>query len=270
VRIKGKEAQYWEGVAKSGRNTAFSNKILAENKKRIYLDLIARWVDIQENHLILKTDLFAEAFCLEQFFYDIASARNVVGIDISAEIVKKARTQAARYGKDGSRFLCCDLRHLPLQDGSIDIIISDSSLDHFSTEVEIAAALNELGRVLKAGGILVLSIDNKNNLTYLPYFMVKIGMRLKLTPYFVGRSMSLSRLRQTLEAKGLKVVESTAIFHYPHPDRLVRGTERLLCRVGSAKLDNLIRKTLAGLENLGRYRTRYLTGRYIAVKAVKL
>ena len=68
---------------------------------------------------------------------------------------------------------------------------------------------------------------------------------------------------------GMTVEESTAIFHYPHPDMLVRGLERLLRKLSGHRLDGAIRKGLSLLDKLEGRRSKYLTGRYIAVKAVK-
>jgi len=269
MSIKGKEAEHWEQVAREWPVKGYSNALLAEYKKKTYLGLISRWTQITDHQKILKTDLFAEAFDVEEFLFDITSAKDVIGIDISAEIVKGAKSQAERHGADGSRYICCDVRHLPLEADTVDIVISDSSLDHFVSVEDISAALGEIRRVLKAGGILVLTMDNKNNLTYPPYFVFRIWMRLGLAPYFIGRSLSISQLKHTLEKIGLDVEESTAIFHYPHPDGLVRWLERSLSKLSSGKLDNTIRRGFNWLGKLEGKRTKYITGRYIAVKAVK-
>jgi len=265
-----KEAEHWGQVARGWPVKGYSNELLAEHKRKTYLGLIARWTEVTDKQRILKTDLFAEAFGLEQFLFDAVPVNsNVVGIDISAEIVEQAKRQARQRGMDAGKYLCCDVKQLPLRDNSIDLVISDSTLDHFPSEGDIVTALKELGRVLRDGGILILTIDNKSNLTYPPYFIVRLWMKLGLSPYFIGRTLSLSKLRHTLEEIGLSVEGSTAILHYPHPDGLVRWLERSLRRLSRGKLDNAIRKGLASLNRLEGSRIRYLTGRYIAVKAVK-
>jgi SAM-dependent methyltransferase len=265
----GKQARYWEQIARLWPVKGYSNSLLAEHKKRVYLGLIDRWVSIADHQTILKTDLFAEAFGLEQFLFEIKPAKNVIGIDISAEIVKLAKGQAGHHSADGSRYLCCDIRRLPLKDSSVDIIISDSSLDHFSSEDDIITALSELANVLRTGGIMFLTIDNRSNLTYPPYFLFRLWMKLGLTPYFVGKTLSVKKLTQTLENIGFDIEESTAVFHYPHPDIFVRLAERLCRWLGRGRLDNYIRKVLAALDSLEKKKTRYLTGRYLALKAVK-
>jgi SAM-dependent methyltransferase len=264
-----KEAEHWGEVARGWPERGYANQLMGEQKRKTYIDLINRWTKISAGQRILKTDLFAEAFGVEQFFFDIVPPKSdVVGIDVAFEIVARAKSQALKSGLKGS-YLCCDVKKLPLRDGSFDLIISDSTLDHFPTEAEITTALGELGRVLAEGGTLILTIDNQSNLTYPPYSLIKLWMKLGLSPYFIGRTLSLPRLRRALAENGLIIEENTAILHYPHPDGLVRWLERSLRYISRGRLDNAIRKTLAGLNRLEGSRTKYLTGRYLAVKAVK-
>jgi len=268
--MPGKEAEHWNEVARGWSLKGYSNELIAKHKRKTYLNLITRWADLTYSQRILKTDLFAEAFTQEQFLFEMPRTNsNVVAIDISREIVAEAKNQARQHNVDASKYLCCDVRHLPLQSNSIDLIISDSSLDHFPSEVDIITALKELARVLKIGGILILTIDNKGNLTYPPYIFTRLWMRLRLSPYFIGKTLSFAKLRNVLEEIGLNVEESTAILHYPHPDGLVRWIESSLRRVSKGKLDNSIRKTLDYLEQLDSRKVKYLTGRYLALKAVK-
>jgi SAM-dependent methyltransferase len=266
----GSTAGHWDHVAREWVQKGYSNELLAEHKKKTYLGLIARWADVAGARNILKTDLFQEASGLDQFLFDLGQVNsNIVGIDVSHEIVGMAKSRARNHGADPGKYLCCDVRHLPFRDNSISLIISDSTLDHFPDEADIITSLQELGRALQPGGILIVTMDNKSNPTYPPYIFFRLWMRLGLSPYFIGKTLSLKKLRQTLEGIGLDVEGSTAIFHYPHPDGLIRLLERSLRKLSRGKLDNTIRRGLALLDGLEGKRTRYLTGRYIAVKAIK-
>jgi len=266
----GSGAEHWDHVAREWVQKGYSNELLAEHKKKTYLDLIARWADVSNARNILKTDLFQEASGPDQFLFDLGQVNsNVIGIDVSQEIVSRAKTRAKAYSVDASKYLRCDVRHLPFRDNSISLIISDSTLDHFPGEADIVTALQELGRALRPGGVLILTLDNSSNPTYPPYIVFRLWMRLGLSPYFIGKTLSLKRLRRNLDEIGFDVAESTTIFHYPHPDGLVRLLERSLRKLSRGKLDNTIRKALALLDKLEGKRTKYLTGRYIAVKAVK-
>ena len=264
-----KEAEHWEQVAKSWSRKSYTNEILAEHKRNTYLKLISSWANVANSQMILKTDLFAEAFGPEQFLFYLRPANSIVGIDVSRNIVEQAKHQAQHHGIDSSKYLCCDIKHLPFCDNSFDLIISDSTLDHFPSEADIVIAIKELGRVLQVGGTLILTIDNKSNLTYPPFIFFRLWMKLKLAPYFIGKTLSRAKLQQALDESGLDIAESTAIFHYPHPDGLVRLLERSIRNLGQGRLNNVIRKGLAFTDWLGTKKSKYLTGRYLALKAVK-
>jgi len=262
--------EHWDQVARGWSLRSRPNELLAEHGRRTHLALLARWADVTKGGRILKTDLFEVAFGPDPFLLRLAQVNsNVIGIDISKEVVHQAKKRAEHRGVDASQYLCSDVRHLPLQDNSIDLVISDSTLDHFPSETDIVAALKELRRVLRVGGTLILTMDNKSNLTYPPYIFIRLWMRLGLAPYFIGITLSPTQLRRALEEIGFGVEESTAIFHCPHPDALVRWLERQGEGLGRGRLDNAIRKGLAFLDKLEGKRTKYLTGRYIVVKAVK-
>ena len=263
-------SEYWDQISKRTVDRRSFCPPLVEQRKRVTLGLVARWGDIKGSRGVLKTDLFEEAFHSGQILFDVARVnRNAVGIDISPDIVARARARSREYGPDLGQYVCCDVRNLPFPSDSIDLIISNSTLDHFPDERDLFAALKELGRVLCPGGTLILTIDNKSNLTYPPYFVMRLWMALGLSPFVIGRTYSLNELKSRLDSIGLSIEEATAIGHYPHPEVLVSGTVRLLHNVSRGRLDNKISKGLDFLERLGGRRTRFLTGRYLAVKAVK-
>jgi SAM-dependent methyltransferase len=268
--MSGNTSEHWNKVAETWSRRGYADELLAEHKRNTYLDLIDRWTTITHGQKILKTDLFTEASDIEQFSFEIAkTSGSVIGIDISHEIVEAARNNARKHGADDSMYLCCDVRYLPLQNDSIDLVISDSTLDHFPTEADIITALSELGRVVRTDGTLIITLDNKANITYPPYPLIRLWMKLGRTPYFIGKTLSLSKLKHSLEQAGFTVEQSTAVFHYPHPDSLVRWSERALRKIGRGKLDNVVRRVLTLLDKCEHTGIKYLTGRYIAVKAIK-
>ena len=263
-----KEAKYWDEVSRRSQQR-FARRptyeILFKHKGKAYLNLINRWTEVTKNQTILKTDLFPEAAGAAQVLFDIAPASdNVIGIDISAETVEQAKRQANQHGVDGSKYLCCDVRQLPLQNNSIDLVISDSTLDHFPTEAEIITALEELYRVMRVGGTLIITMDNKDKLGE-P--LRRLWIRLGLAPFFIGKTYSIKELQSVLKAIGFRVEETTAIVHQPM--FFLKRIIRLLHRISPGRFDPTIKKLLVSLDTLEKRRTRYLTGIYIAAKAVK-
>lgn len=264
---KNYEAKYWGQVAKKKANGQDFDVLLAEQYRRIHLDLLARWADVKSSQIILKTDLFAEALCPSRaFLSDILKINSsVIGIDISAEITSRARMNTAQYAAGSpSEYITCDARQLPFASNSFDLIVSDSSLDHFRHKNEIVIALSELSRVLKPGGILIITMDNKGNLTE-PFF--RLWIFFGLAPFFIGKTYAIKELKQELVKAGLRVMDSTAIIHNPRFFTKIIIT--FLRNIKPAIFDHWIRRGLAFGDSLESRKTKYLTAQFIAAKAVK-
>ena len=75
-----------------------------------------------------------------------------VAADLSPAMLRRARRQAARRGLDGIEFVESKAEELPLEDASADLFLSVWGLHCFP---DPAAAVAEIGRVLKPGGRLV-------------------------------------------------------------------------------------------------------------------
>jgi SAM-dependent methyltransferase len=261
------EAEYWDQVAQRRGNRQDFDELLAEQYRRVHLNLLDRWTNISSSQLVLKTDLFAEAIHPHRaFLWDILPrAGKVIGIDISGEITRRARTREREYApEEAAQFVQCSVRQLPFSGNSFDLIISDSTLDHFSRKEDIFVALSELSRVLKPGGTLIITMDNKGNLTE-PFF--RLWVSLGLYRVFVGQSYSLSELKRALMALNLEVLDSTAIIH--NPRFLARGIITLLRRLASGRFDRGLRRLLLFWDRLENRRTKNLTGLFIAAKAIK-
>jgi SAM-dependent methyltransferase len=259
--------EYWDQVAKKMAKGQDFDLLLAEQYRRVHLDLLDKWVNVSASQKILKTDLFAEALCPSRaFLWDILKTEsNLVGIDISAEIVCQARARATQYAPNSSaEYVRCDVRQLPFISNSFDLIISDSSLDHFRRKDSIITALFELSRVLKLGGTLIITMDNKNNPTE---SLFRLWISLGLAPFFSGETYSVRELEQVLARVGLHVVDDTAIIH--NPRFFTRSLIGCLRKVAPTRFDHWIRRSLVFLDSLENRKTKHLTAQFIAVKAMK-
>ncbi len=83
-------------------------------------------------------------------------ATKVVGIDLSGECVRYA-THRYRASKNLS-FAAGSCGELPIQDHSVDLVTSFETIEHHDRHQEM---LNEVKRVLKPDGILILSSPNR-------------------------------------------------------------------------------------------------------------
>jgi len=188
----------------------------------------------------------------------------VAGIDIGASPVQAAIS----YNPDLNG-MCADVRHLPFKDETFDVIVSTSTLDHFRTEKEIFASLKEIFRVLKSNGELLLTLDNPLNplvriRNALPFGLLN---RLGIVPYFVGKTLKPLEINRFLTGLQMKVEQTRVVMHVP------RVLAVILSRWAEKKTGPKVQKKflnfLLSFEGISSLPTRYQTGYFIAVKAVK-
>lgn len=88
----------------------------------------------------------------------VGASGRVIGVDMTAEMISKARSGLAKYrelsGFDNVEFRLGEIEHLPVADASVDVLISNCVLN-LSTEK--AQVWREIGRVLKPGGRVAVS-----------------------------------------------------------------------------------------------------------------
>jgi SAM-dependent methyltransferase len=81
----------------------------------------------------------------------------VTGTDLSHRAAARAGREAARRSL-GLSTAVADMRRLPFPDGRFDVVVcADNSLPHLLTEQDVHAALAEMRRVLRPGGLLLVS-----------------------------------------------------------------------------------------------------------------
>ena len=121
--------------------------------------------DIESEHY--HRYLFALQFCGGKDVLDIASgegygsfclgqvASSVVGVDANAGAVDFANRN---YLSERVSFKAGTAQSIPIADASIDVVVSFETLEHFTEHEEFAS---EVRRVLRPGGLLVISSPNR-------------------------------------------------------------------------------------------------------------
>lgn len=114
----------------------------------------------------------ARHLCRDRHVLDIASgegygsaflaqvAAGVVGVEVSADVVAHA---TANYQRDNLNFRVGDARQIPIDDSSVDVIVSFETIEHFAGHDRFLA---EIKRVLRSDGLLVISTPDRD--TYSP------------------------------------------------------------------------------------------------------
>jgi arsenite methyltransferase len=84
----------------------------------------------------------------------VGPAGRVIGVDVTLEMVTRAKENAKKAKLENVEFKHAPIERLPLDDGSVDVIISNCVMNHCADKVR---AFREVYRVLKVGGRMCIS-----------------------------------------------------------------------------------------------------------------
>jgi arsenite methyltransferase len=84
----------------------------------------------------------------------VGPAGQVTGIDMTPEMLAKARNAAKELGADNVEFVEGEIEHLPFEDGSVDVVLSNGVIDLVPDKDAVFA---EIFRVMKPGGRMQLA-----------------------------------------------------------------------------------------------------------------
>ncbi len=133
----------------------------------------------------------------------------VVGVDISEEMVRRARELVPH---DGIGFQLGDGASLqPLTDGSADLVVSFTVFQHIPDPEVIEAYIAEAGRILAPGGMLAFQWNNQANPSAWRLRRLLLRWRREAhdrhDPAFLGTTVTTARIRAAVEGAGMEVAD---------------------------------------------------------------
>lgn len=84
----------------------------------------------------------------------VGKTGKVIGVDMTEQMIEKARENARKYGHSNVEFRLGDIEELPVEDNSVDYVVSNCVINLAPDKSKV---FKEARRVLKKGGKLLVS-----------------------------------------------------------------------------------------------------------------
>lgn len=156
------------------------------------------------------------AFPVDELYF-AHKIKEWIGIDLSSESIRLAEVITQRELHPNlaarARYVVQDATSMTdFADGEFDIGLSFSTFDHIPSHEKRQAAVNELARVTKAGGYVIITTPNRYHALY--YARSRSQQRRKLSHYGYEYCFAPGELKQMIETAGLKPVKFVSTLTY--------------------------------------------------------
>lgn len=131
----------------------------------------------------------------------VGAKGKVIGVDMTPEMVEKARENAKKNGVKNIEFRLGEIENLPVADGSADAVISNCVINLSSDKPKV---FREAYRVLKAGGRIAIS-----DLALKKELPEKIRESVEAYVGCVAGAMLIDEYKKIVKASGFKDVKLT-------------------------------------------------------------
>lgn len=226
------------------------------DKSRFY-DSIASDFDVIMNHYDLRRRLevifdqllagknlegrrLLDAGCGTGYFSQraLTTGARVTSVDIGVNLLKEARKKGA------AQPVASDITNLSFADESFDVVVSSECIEH-TPSPETAVA--ELVRVLRPGGILVVTCPNR-----FWHWSCRLANALGIRPYCgLENWPSWSALRNWSRANGIEISEHIGLHLFPFVLKPTHGLLRFLDRAGNQLGPLYVNQCLIGVKRQG-------------------
>ncbi len=136
----------------------------------------------------------------------------IVGVDISAGMVAAAKEELERMGMSSIRLQVGDATCLDFPDASFDKVLCSEVIEHIP---DAPQALQEIRRVLRPGGSLVLSTPNKGSWYGFERYWIWERLLRRKWPHPCDEWRSMVEVIALLEQGGFRIVERRTVCFVP-------------------------------------------------------
>ena len=140
---------------------ADGERFLPDQKGQIELEHLHRYAMARE---LVRGKVVLDIACGEGYGSALLSmvAGSVVGVDISENVIQHAQET---YSNANLRFFTGSCSNIPVEDGTIDVVVSFETIEHHSEHEEMMA---EIKRVLRPKGVLIISSPDRYEYSVVP------------------------------------------------------------------------------------------------------
>ena len=189
------------------------NRYHPMSHKATHPNIVIRWIErhrwfLTRHHIAADGSKFILDIGCESG--NIASAlvshrHRVILVDVDQEMLASTRSQTKHFPVI---CLAADIYKVPFKDNSIDRVMCTEVLEHL---IVPERAVREIGRILKPGGKVVVSVPNDRLILWMKQQLIRMGLRQALGNLSPGLAMGHLHIfnkatLSTLFDKNLKVV----------------------------------------------------------------
>ncbi len=140
-----------------------------------------------------------------------AGAR-VIGVDLSEGMIEQATLELAAAGQHGATLQVGDATRLEFADGMFDKIVCSEVIEHIP---DAEKAIDEMRRVLKPDGVLVLSTPNRGSWYGFDRYVLWTRVLRRAWNHPFDHWRTGSELRALLDAHGFEITSTRTTCYLP-------------------------------------------------------
>jgi len=254
---------YWSSVVNEFKKNP-DNLLWRQYSDAINNKFFSQWLSSTMTKRLMKTDLFDEAVSSGLIPILEKKSMQVYGMDLSSQTVRAAKNRYKNF-----HGVVSDVRNLPFDKEVFDVVVSNSTLDHFETVNDIYISLKELYRVLCRGGKLLITLDNIEN----PVIHLRNSLAIQSiqtfnpAPYYVGQTLDRKQMSTMLNEIGFEVKELTVIMHFPRV--IAVALTKLFQKSQNQKIQARLLRLFMLFEKIRQTPILHRTGYFLAAMAIK-